>query len=46
MSFVEQSDIFEVVEKFLTDSVSKLSDKTIKDNIFHSMTYEEAMENY
>ena len=46
MSFVEQSDVFSVVENFLTDCVWALSDKTIMDSKFYSMTFEEAMETY
>ena len=46
MSFVEQEDVFEVVESYITDVVKKLTNKTIKDGKFHRMTYREAMENY
>jgi len=46
MSFVEQEDIFDVVENYLTDTVKDLTEKTIKDQVFYRMTYEEAMENY
>ncbi len=46
MSFVEQEDIFDVVENYLTDTVNELSEKTIKDQVFYRMSYEEAMENY
>ncbi|MDD2871910.1 MAG: aspartate--tRNA ligase [Candidatus Gracilibacteria bacterium] len=46
MSFVEQDDIFDVVENYLTDAVKNLSDKTIMDQVFYRMSYEEAMENY
>ncbi len=46
MSFVEQDDIFWVVESYLRDAVKNLSEKTIYNNTFYSMSYEEAMENY
>lgn len=46
MSFVEQEDIFKVVEEYLFDTVKALSDKTIKDGKFYSMTYAESMEKY
>jgi aspartyl-tRNA synthetase len=46
MSFVEQDDIFDVVESFLGDLIKNLSDKKIMDNKFYKMTYDEAMENY
>lgn len=46
MSFVEQDDIFDNVENYLTDAVKNLSDKTIMDQIFYRMSYEESMENY
>ena len=46
MSFVEQDDIFNVVENYLTESVKNLSDKTIMDQVFYRMSYEESMENY
>jgi hypothetical protein len=32
MSFVEQDDVFTVVEDFLTDITNKLSDKKILNN--------------
>ena len=46
MSFVEQADIFEVVESFLIDISKELSSKNIKGNKFYSMSYTEAMEKY
>jgi len=46
MSFVEQADIFRVVEWYITDVVWALSKKTIMDNKFYQMSYEEAMETY
>jgi aspartyl-tRNA synthetase len=46
MSFVEQEDIFKVVEEYFFDTVKAVSNKTIMDNKFYSMTYAEAMEKY
>ncbi len=46
MSFVEQTDVFNVVEEYLFDAVKSMSDKTIMDGKFHSMTHAEAMEKY
>ncbi|MDD2907520.1 MAG: aspartate--tRNA ligase [Candidatus Gracilibacteria bacterium] len=46
MSFVEQADIFAVVEGYIKDVVGALSDKTVMDSKFYSMSYEESMENY
>jgi aspartyl-tRNA synthetase len=46
MSFVEQDDVFAVVEDFMKDIVKDLSDKKIMDNKFYKMSYDEAMENY
>lgn len=46
MSFVEQEDVFKVVEDYITDVVSKLSDKKIVWWKFFSMSYEESMEKY
>lgn len=46
MSFVEQEDIFKVVENYVFDVVKELSHKTIMENKFFSMSYTEAMENY
>lgn len=57
MSFVEQDDVFSVVEDFLLDATKDLSDKKvltetvnwdkIRENWkFFSLTYEEAMANY
>ncbi len=46
LSFVEQSDVFAVVEDYLRDAVSNLSDKTILNNRFESMTFNEAIETY
>ena len=46
MSFVEQEDVFDVVESFMTDTVSELSDKKILDETFYRMTHAEATEKY
>ena len=46
MSFVEQEDIFKVVESYFFDTVKELSDKSIVDNTFHRLTFSEAMEAY
>jgi aspartyl-tRNA synthetase len=46
MSFVEQADIFDVVENYFFDTVKELSDKTIMDDKFYSMSFSEAMETY
>ena len=46
MSFVEQEEIFKVVEDYIFDTVKALSNKKILDNKFHSMSYAEAMETY
>ena len=46
MSFVEQEDIFEVVQNYFFDTVEVISDKTIMDNKFYSMTFDESIENY
>ncbi len=46
MSFVEQEDIFKVVENFTFDIVKDLTSKKILDNKFFSMTFEKAMEAY
>ncbi len=46
MSFVEQADVFSVVENYFTDVVWELSDKEITWSWFTSMTFNEAIENY
>jgi len=46
MSFPERSDIFSVVEQYMRDVVKTLSNKTIVDDKFYMMTYDEALENY
>jgi len=46
MSFVEQDDIFKVVEDYFSYIIPEISDKKIMDNKFYSMTYNESMETY
>ena len=46
MSFVEQEDIFKVVEEYFFDTVKAISNKKIKDEKFERMSFEEAIENY
>jgi aspartyl-tRNA synthetase len=46
MSFVEQEDIFKVVEEYFFDTVKAISNKTIMDNKFYRMSFDEAMEKY
>jgi aspartyl-tRNA synthetase len=46
MSFVEQDDVFNVVESYMKDLISKLSDKEIINNEFVYLSYEQAMEKY
>jgi aspartyl-tRNA synthetase len=46
MSFVEQKDVFDVVENYIFDVVSKYSDKKILENKIFSMTHAEATEKY
>jgi len=46
MSFVEQQDIFAVVENYLTDVVWDMTKKQIIGWKFHTMTFDEAIENY
>lgn len=46
MSFVHREDIFAVVEWYIRDASKNLSDKTIMDDKFYIMTYDEALENY
>jgi len=45
MSFVEQDDVFKVVESYIRDVVAGVSDKQIMWN-FEIMGYDEALENY
>ena len=46
MSFVEQKDVFDVVESYMRDIVKYITKKSIVWDKFYSMTYDEAMENY
>ena len=46
MSFVEQADIFKVVESYLFDVSKELSNKKIKGNKFCSLSHTEAIETY
>jgi aspartyl-tRNA synthetase len=46
MSFVEQEDIFQVVESYFTDLVPAVSKKTIMDQKFYRMTFDESIEIY
>jgi len=46
MSFVEQEDIFKIVEDYFFDTVKAVSTKTIMDEKFYSMTFDEAIETY
>ncbi len=46
MSFVEQTDIFKVVENYFFDLVKELSKKQILWDKFFSMTYKKSMETY
>jgi aspartyl-tRNA synthetase len=46
MSFVEQEDIFKVVEEYFFDTVKAVSNKTIMDQKFYSMTFDESIETY
>ena len=46
MSFVDQEDIFKVVEEYFSDIVKQVSNKKIVENKFYSMTYAESMEKY
>jgi aspartyl-tRNA synthetase len=46
MSFIERDDVFAVVESFIRDSSSALSDKYIMNDTVYSMSYDEALENY
>ncbi|MFL2883021.1 MAG: aspartate--tRNA ligase [Pelagibacteraceae bacterium] len=46
MSFVEQENIFEVVEKLMINLFKKFSSKTIMSNKFPRITYDEAMLKY
>ena len=46
MSFVEQEDVFQVVEKLLTNVFKKFSNKNIKSTKFPRIPYKEAMQKY
>jgi len=46
MSFIHREDIFAVVESYIKDVSKNLSDKTIMDDKFYTMSYDEALENY
>ena len=46
MSFVEQEDIFEVVEKLMVNLFKKFSNKKLKSEKFPKISYEEAMIKY
>jgi len=46
MSFVEQEDVFQVVEKLLTNVFKKFSNKKIKSTKFPRIPYKEAMQRY
>jgi len=46
MSFVEQEDVFTVVEKLMINLFKKFSNKKIKSEKFPKISYEEAMINY
>jgi len=46
MSFIHREDVFKVVESYIRDSSKNLSDKTIMDDKFYTMSYDEALENY
>lgn len=46
MSFIDEEDVFGVVEKYMRDTVAELSDKKIYENTFFRMSHEEARENY
>ena len=46
MSFVEQEDVFQVVEKLLTNVFKKFSNKKIKSTKFPRIPYKEAIQKY
>jgi len=46
MSFVDREDVFGVVEGYIRDVTASLSTKTILENKFFAMSYDEALENY
>ena len=46
MSFVEQEDVFQVVEKLMVNLFKKFSNKKILDQKFPRITYKETMQKY
>ena len=46
MSFVEQKDVFEVVEKLMVSLFKKFSSKNILNEIFPKITFKESIEKY
>ena len=46
MSFVEQEDVFRVIENLFKSLFDKFSDKKIKDNKFPQIKYEDSMLKY
>jgi aspartyl-tRNA synthetase len=46
MSFVEQNDVFQVIESLLVDLFKKFSKNKILNNKFPRITYQEALDNY
>ncbi len=46
MSFVNQNDIFNIVEKLLINLFNKFSDKKIKDKVFPKITFSDAILKY
>ncbi len=46
MSFVEQEDVFEIVEKLLVNTFKKFSNKKLLSNKFPRITYKDAMLKY
>lgn len=46
MSFVDQEDIFKVVEEYLFDTVKEVSNKKIVNNKFERISYLDSMEKY
>lgn len=46
MSFVEQKDVFSLVERYIRSAVAAMSEKTIFQDTFYEMSYDESLENY
>ena len=46
MSFVEQEDVFNIVEKLLVNTFKKFSDKKLMDDQFPKISYKDAMSKY